>query len=496
MRSFYKYLAPVLAPLLALVMGALLFATIYYSLFDMEWIGFLAGVLSASVAAMASQVSKGLWLVAWRTRQLHVVKQTLAAESAQCKLAVEAQTAAEARMRLVADALPVMIVFVDRDERCSYHNRAFQQWCGRSKETINGLPLHAVVSEQIYRDLKSHCADVFAGKEIHYTARWVSQAGSPENLAVTLLPFPPDAAHTSGFYALIERADVTNAPARHDKATGNVAIVSQAGGETVYLQSMTEQLIGGDDPRGRLVQALQEDQFILFAQEIRPLSANVPHKRCLEVLLRLQAEEDNMLPPGGFFPVAEHYNLMGEIDRWVVHNLLKWCAAKQRGDERWRQPLYCVNLSPTTLCDAGFPRYLKRQLEYFVMPARNLCFEIAEFDLINNHAQVKLLMDAVKPLGCGFTVDGFGGTKVSFAPLKDLSFDFLKMDGAVTQNILSERSDFAKTRSIVLACEKIGVHTIAGFVESEEMLAMLREIGVDYAQGFSIGKPGPLAQVS
>jgi EAL domain-containing protein (putative c-di-GMP-specific phosphodiesterase class I) len=210
------------------------------------------------------------------------------------------------------------------------------------------------------------------------------------------------------------------------------------------------------------------------------------------VLLRLQEEEQNMLPPGGFFPIAERYNLMEEIDRWVVRNVLRWSAVRQRDDPAWRAPLYCVNLCGQTLCSAEFPRYVAAELDRYKVPADTLCFEIAEPDLLDHYRAVHTFMRELKPLGCLFTADAFGSVKVTFAPFRNLQFDFVKIDGTIIQNIVRERSDFAKARAIALACRRLGIRTIAEFVESDDTLAGLREIGIDYAQGFGIGKPGPI----
>jgi EAL domain-containing protein (putative c-di-GMP-specific phosphodiesterase class I)/PAS domain-containing protein len=491
MRNLYKYMGMALA----LILGLMLISTIYFTLFDLQWLAFLAGVLFAAVSAMTSQTAKAQWLVARRTRQLERNKEQLALEITRRELAAAEFAAAEAGFRLVGDALPAMIACVDREERCSYHNRAFGLWCGRSSDRIDNLPLRDVVGNAIYEDVKSRGAEALAGKEVRYDTEWPHH-GSNESVAVTLLPYPPGAAEPAGFYVVMAKAGAAaaaqpaGAPA---DSVGNVVIVSQESGETVYLESMTEQLIGGSDPRDRLVQALQEDQFILFAQKIKPLAANAPDPHCFEVLLRMQEEEDHMLPPGGFFPVAERYNLMGEIDRWVVRNLLKRCAGKKRDDPAWRMPLYCVNLCGATLCDIGFPRYVESELERYAVPAGNLCFEIAEPDLLDHYRDVHALMRALRPLGCRFTADAFGSVKVSFAPFRELKFDFVKIDGIIIQNMLREQSDLAKTRAIALACRKIGVRTIAEFVETEETLARLRDIGIDYAQGFGIGKPEPLA---
>jgi EAL domain-containing protein (putative c-di-GMP-specific phosphodiesterase class I) len=259
---------------------------------------------------------------------------------------------------------------------------------------------------------------------------------------------------------------------------------------------MTEQLISGKDPRAQLVRALQDDQFILYAQTIQPLAPGAPSPWLFEVLLRLREEEQYMAPPGGFIPVAERYNLMVEIDRWVVRNLLKWCVEKQRSDAAWRLPLYCVNLAAASLCEPEFALYVRSELQRQQFPAANLCFELAELDVVNHQAEAQALISTLRPLGCRFTLDGFGSTKVSFAPLKNLRLDFLKIDGVIIQNLLEDTADLARTRAIALASRKIGMRTIAEFVESGDTLAKLREIGVDYAQGFGIGKPGPIAEVS
>ncbi len=390
-----RYLRSVLGIALTLLLGAMLLATIYFTLFDLQWIAFLAGVLFAAVAASASQASKSQWLVMRRTRQLQRIKHLLADETARHARTAEALKAAESRFQRLGDALPA----------------------------------------------------------------------------------PQSAAQPIG--------------AVNDTMAG-----SQQNGDTFYLESMNEQFISGSDPRALLMQALQEDRFMLYAQTIRPLSGTVPYQRCFEVLLRLQKANQDLLPPGGFFPVAERYNLMGEIDRWVVRNVIKWCLDKQRSDPAWQMPLYSVNLAAASLREPEFALYVRSELQRHTFPASKLCFEIAEQDVINYHGAVQAFMSTLRPLGCRFTLDAFGSTKVSFAPLKDLTLDFLKIDGVIIQNILTDPGNLAKIRAIATASRKIGIRTIAEWVESDDTVATLRKLGVDYAQGFGIGKLGPIAQVS
>lgn len=496
-----RSLRSVLSIALTVLLAVMLIATIYLTLFELQWLAFLVGVLFAAVVALASQVSRSQWLLMRRTSQLRRIKQVLADETARHEGTVETLKATELIFQLIGDALPMMIVCVDREGRCRYHNRAFAQWRGRSRAQIEGEMLRDVLGDEICQEVNSHSAEILAGKEIRYQVQWPQLAGSgTEGFAVMLLPFPRSE-RPAGFYALIASrgGDALPAPlpaAQMVGAVDDATAGSQHNGDMFYLESISEQFTSGSEPRAQLVQALEQDQFMLYAQPIRPLSPTVPYPRCFEVLLRLQKEKQDLLPPGGFFPVAERYSLMGEIDRWVVRNLIKWCLVKQRGDPAWQMPLYCVNLAAASLRDPEFALYVCSELQRHEFPAANLCFEIGEPEIINYHDAVQAFMGKMRPLGCRFTLDAFGSTKVSFSPLANLTLDFLKIDGVIIQNTLTDPGNLAKIRAIATASQKLGIRTIAEWVESEDMAATLRKLGVDYVQGFGIGKLGPIAQVS
>jgi PAS domain S-box-containing protein len=460
---------------------------------------FLSGVLFAAIAATATQASKSQWLVMRRTRQLQRVKGMLSDEVARLERTAEALRIAESRFNLVGDALPEMIVFVDRDGRCHYHNRAFAQWRGRSGEQIEGQMLREVLGDDIWQEINSHRAKVLAGKEIRYKVQSQLLGGGIEHCAVTLLPYPPGAMCPAGYYALFASRMESAVPAPaavRGALVGNGMTGSHENVDMFYQESVTEHFSNSSDPRAQLLRALQENHFVLFAQKIQPLAASAPDQHCFEILLRLQKEMQDLLPPGGFFPVAERHGLMGEIDRWVVRNVIKWCLDKQRSEPAWQMPVYCVNLAAASLCEPDFALDVRDELQRHEFPAANLCFEISEPEVTGHHAEVRAFMAALRPLGCRFTLDAFGSSKVSFAPLKGLAFDFLKIDGVIIQNILTDPANLAKIRTIASASRKMGMHTIAEFVESDATLAKLREIGVDYAQGFGIGRPGAIAQVS
>ena len=483
------------------VLSAGLTATIYWTQFDPKWIAFLGGVLLAAMVALATQTSKAQWLAARRSKQLDRIRAQLGQETARSRNATEAARIAESRMRLLADALPSIILFVDREERCRYHNRAVEHRTGLSREQITGRPLHEVLGNA-YPLVAAHIGETLTGKPVAYEFAWAGTA-LPETYAAHHVPYPPEGSSPSGFYLLLT-VSALHPPARAasslqptDPATdaGGVVIAGE-GGQTIYMRSIADQLMGWDEPRAKLEYALKGNQFLLFAQKILPLKRELPDPLCYEILLRLREEEDNLLPPGAFIPIAERYGMMEELDRWVVRNLIEWCWERKRGDSAWRVPLFCVNLSEAAVCSLDFARFVNYELRQHDFNARSLCFEIGEPEIIGQHAHVQRFINTLKPLGCRFTVDAFGSVKVSFSHLKGLAVDFLKIDGVIIQNIIRDPAELAKTRAINSVCGKVGLRTIAEFVETEETLDKLREVGVDYVQGFGVARPEPISKLS
>ena len=163
--------------------------------------------------------------------------------------------------------------------------------------------------------------------------------------------------------------------------------------KTVYLEAREQELSSDDDAREYLLRAMEEDHFILFEQKIESISSEGTEAQFREILLRLQEEEKNMLPPGGFFEVAEHYDLMPAIDRWVIRKLLKACAAMKREDQAWRMPLYCLNLSSATLRDRTFPNHVRAQLQHWEIAGNRLCLEINHEDLADRESDISVLME-------------------------------------------------------------------------------------------------------
>lgn len=266
------------------------------------------------------------------------------------------------------------------------------------------------------------------------------------------------------------------------------------GSQALYLRLLNEQLVGWDNPRAMLEHALQQDQFLLLGQKLLSLKPGAADPLLYEVLLRLKQEETNMLLPGGFFPIAESLGMMPDIDRWVIRHVIAWQAAWTKKNAGKRPPLMCVNLSGETFEDQSFLPFLAEQLDQSELPARVLCFELNETDIIEYRRRARDFVAAVRPR-CRVTLDAFGSVKVSFGHLAGMTVDFIKIDGVITQDILRDPAALAKVRAINAASQKIGIRTIAEFVETGETLSKLREIGVDYVQGFGIARPGPIGKL-
>lgn len=252
-----------------------------------------------------------------------------------------------------------------------------------------------------------------------------------------------------------------------------------------FLAQMGEKLAGWPEPVRRLRQALAQDELVLLCQPILALS-NPLMFTMAEVLVRLREEEAAMLPPGDFLPVFEHYGMMPELDRWVVGHVVTQLGLKT-GFAR-----FSVNLSGPSVSDPDFAGFIAAQLRDAALPPDALVFEIDESDVLNMSAAAEGIARALKEIGCQVLIDGFGQRAVSFAPLKALRLDYVKVDGRIVRNILRSSGALNKLSAILRVSEAMGIGVIGECVEDQDVLAKLRSLGVPYAQGFGIKRPAPL----
>ncbi|HEB92409.1 MAG TPA: EAL domain-containing protein [Gammaproteobacteria bacterium] len=239
-------------------------------------------------------------------------------------------------------------------------------------------------------------------------------------------------------------------------------------------------------------QALENDDFVLYQQAIRPMKGispagdDTPHS---EILLRLRTGGGEVVAPSSFLPAAERYHLMPQIDRWVVTQVLAFLRTLQAQGGVMN---LSINLSGQSLCDEDFPTFVTTAVLASGVPPGWLCFEVTETTAITNLSRAVGLISELKRMGCHFALDDFGSGLSSFNYLKNLPVDYLKIDGSFVKDMDRNPVDRAMVAAINEIGHLMGIQTVAEFVTRLGVLEALDEIGVDYAQGYFIANPEPL----
>ena len=241
----------------------------------------------------------------------------------------------------------------------------------------------------------------------------------------------------------------------------------------------------------RIQRALEENRLRLSWQEIRRTDDTVEPMRHVELLLRMVDEDGNEILPMAFIPAAERYSIMPALDSWVIAETWRACQ-RYLAAKREQHCLFAINLSGASLKDPAFRRMLLEKLQENPDLGPHLCFEITETAAIGNLAVVNEFIDAMREFGCSFALDDFGSGLSSFTYLKNLKVDYLKIDGAFVRDIVSNAIDRSMVEAIHRIGHQMGLKTVAEYVESDQILALLRQIGVDYVQGNGVHCPEPL----
>ncbi len=262
------------------------------------------------------------------------------------------------------------------------------------------------------------------------------------------------------------------------EAGGNRYHVATAdGGE--YVSGMQVRLNWADQIR----RALDEDRFVLYCQPILELASDRITQ--YELLLRMIGDDGEVILPAAFIDTAERFGLIQEIDQWVARKAVHLLAEH---DVRLE-----VNVSGKSMGDLAIPELVEREIALTGIDPSRLVFEITETAAIANMEQARAFAERLTRLGCRFALDDFGAGFSSFYYLKYLPLDYLKIDGDFIRSLTSSVTDQLVVKSMVDIARGMGMKTIAEFVEAEETVAMLREKGVDYSQGYFHGAPRPVA---
>lgn len=460
-----------------LVMGVLLVLTIFVTWLDIPWIAFLSGTLTAAVIALVNRLT-------YAEKALGAIRDDI---------------------RYFDEELSAMVAYVNADGTVRLHNQAFRSWLHTRREAVDGRQLRDVVGLTTFAQVKAGLESAWAGRIVHDIRVHEGRGGVRSRLYTQYLPHIGARDSIPG--AFIIQTDMTDvelgagvAPPpieRERPLPVPAAPAPPAAAEDpaqperrIYVNTIAEELTDWKNAGDRLRAALDNDEFCLHCQAITPVAAREPVPApFLEILLRLREEEEGLMPPGAFLPLAEEFGLLPELDRWVVRHVLDWAL-----ERRARQDgLYSINVSAPTLADDAFAGFVAEEVRRRGMRSSMLCFEIHEEDVISQRAAAARFTSALADAGCRTALCGFGRNAESYSLLKRLKADFLKVDGQIILGLGRSPVERIKLKAIARVARSTNRLTIAEHVESEETLAMLREDSVDYAQGFAIARPVDLA---
>lgn len=241
----------------------------------------------------------------------------------------------------------------------------------------------------------------------------------------------------------------------------------------------------------RIQAALDNDGFELYLQRIQKTGSLSVASNCYEVLLRMLGDEGEMIPPGAFFPAAERFNLASSLDRWVIDHVFEKLDALENSPNKPENLMLSINISGGSMTDDKLLERIGYLLDKSSLPANNFCFEVTETAAIANLTQAQEFLSTLRSKGCRIALDDFGSGLSSFAYLKSLPIDAIKIDGYFVKDMVDDPIDKVFVESIHQMGQVMGLTTIAEFVEDNDILDILVEMGVDYAQGYGVHTPCP-----
>ena len=239
----------------------------------------------------------------------------------------------------------------------------------------------------------------------------------------------------------------------------------------------------------RIREAIKNNEFELAIQSVVSLAGNSNPRIIYEFLLRWPQDDGSMISPGLFIPTAERYDIMRDLDGWVIENALAAAAELKTELQHPENQMFTINLSGQSVSDPALADFIISALQRFGVNPQSICFEVTETVAIANFSIAIEFINRLRGLGCRFALDDFGSGLSSFGYLKRLPLDFLKIDGLFVRDMLNDPVDLAMVRTIYDVAKVLKLQTIAEWVEDEETLDALKSIGIDYAQGFHIAEP-------
>ena len=374
--------------------------------------------------------------------------------------------------------IPVMLAYVAPDGRCVYHNEAFRRGFGLKSNAIEPRGLAALLGEHGYGEVAERVRDALSGRLVHHCSERAAN-GHPARAWFHFVPHFDAHGRVAGAYALVVDEEQITALQPADPADGVQELYEGRSNDSYEWRKAV----------ARVREALRGGEFRLYRQTIEDLWTGDASFQ--GIFVRQAEEEQNRLPPGAFFAMAEEFHLLKELDRWVIERVLAH-EAERRRDERSLSAMYCIHLSRDSIADPYFPDFVMDQLAAAQVPAEVLCFEVQECDAMALRSDSADMARQLRRAGVHVMLGGFGRDERAAQLLHEVPVDFVKIDGSLVLGVARSESALAGLRAIVREAHALGINAVAELAESSEVVARLREIEVDYAQGVAVSPALPL----
>jgi EAL domain-containing protein (putative c-di-GMP-specific phosphodiesterase class I) len=369
------------------------------------------------------------------------------------------------------------------------------EWLHLRHGQVEGKHLREVFGVHVAHEITSANRRLLASHSVQYQREQTMPDGSFYKLAVTHVPKFDAEGKLVGFYMLMSDITRVDDVRGMPPAASKQEVLSQdeiMPDDTVTNASAI--ILSEEESSNRMKIAIEKGEFRLFSQLIRPLSVNAGTVSHYEVLIRLLEEEENMMPPGAFFPLAEKYGLMPNLDRWVVQHVIEWVSLQIKSGIHIEASLFFINISDSTISAVDFSTFVERVLQENSLSGEHLCFQVSGMEWVNHQTEVVQFMQRMRQVGCRIALSGFGQELVAFGQLTGLPLDFVKIDGSIILELLRDPGALAQATAIEQFALENGIKTIAEFVEYENVIDKLKGVGIDYVQGFGISHPVPLEE--
>ena len=477
-HSTFNIIKPYLSASLAITALMLLVSAIYFiSETAQQWILGLWGILITTILVMIGQIAHATNKNESIATQLLTTKERLANEIKHRLWAEKTTSENKIQSQLIDENFPVLLAYFTVAQRCRYHNRAYRNWLGLNANQIEDQFLQEFSNKEFCASLKTSMKDILAGKTVFNERLQKSAKGVSYILTEQYIPHFDNKKKVIGFYTLYS----PSAP-EENKNQAKSAILSSKASTNEGSSEVTA---------ARIAQAIEDDEFHLYYQKILSLKTNAEALNHHEILIRMAEEENNLLPPGTFLPLVEKFKMMPRLDRWVVSYMVQWLSENQStpGEK------FCINIAKDTLECTDFPAFVRDQLQKNKVPSDILCFEIEASDALANPSVTSIFAGKIRQLGCLVSLCGITHNQASVNLLKIITADIIKIDGGLVYNISHDEKDLTKVAAINRIAHTIKIQTVAELVETEDIVMKLREIGVDFAQGFGVARPRPLKEL-